>query len=214
MKNKYLAILFILWMIPFSIWGENSVKYPVLRSLLIPGMGETAIGKPQRGRIFLLTESALWLSAIGSFSISKIEKERYIAFSAEHADVDINRKDRLFWIDIGNYNSRDELIEEHLRFRDYWAVERYRVKEGDESDEWYWQWDSNKNREKFEAMRISSDTWSLAGKFILGGIFLNHVVSAIDVMYLTRVEAVSSVSVLPKIQPESQTFSLALTVQF
>ncbi len=211
MKNKYLMIILILWMVPVSLWSENSVKFPILRSLLIPGTGEVAIGYKQRGRVFLYTESALWLSAISSFSISKIEKERYIAFSADHANVDINRKDRLFWIDIGNYDSRDAFVEEHLRFRDYWAVERYRLSEGDETDAWNWEWDSTKNREKFEAMRISSDTWSLAGKFILGGIFINHVVSVIDVMYLTRLEAVT---VIPIVEPYKQSYSLSFSARF
>ena len=212
--KKILIMLVIFGILPSMIFGEKPVKHPVLRSMIIPGTGEASIGYKQRGRVFILTESSLWLSAIACFGVSKMKEERYIAFSAEHANVDIHRKDRLFWIDIGNYDSRDEFIEEHLRFRDYYAVERYRVVEGSENDLWYWEWDTSKNRGKFEAMRISSDVWDLAGKFVIGGIFLNHVISAIDVMYLTRLEAVSDISVHPEIDPVNNSFSLALSLQF
>ena len=82
----------------------------------------------------------------------------------------------------------NEYDAEHLRMRDgmegKWAGRN-------------WQWDTVKHREKFESMRIQSDRLSLAGQFFIGGIILNHIVSAIDALYLYRLENIESFSVIP-----------------
>ena len=50
--------------------------------------------------------------------------------------------------------------------------------------------------EKFELMRIRSDYFSKAGEYILGAIVLNHIVSAIDALYLVRLENITFVPIL------------------
>ncbi len=212
MKKIILRTIFVISIFPLTLLGEDVAKYPILKSFIIPGTGEASIGYSVRGRTFIMAEATLWLSAVGSFLISNMEENKYIAYAAEHGGVNIQSKDRLFWIDIGNYESRDDFIQEHLRFRDYPAVNRYRVDE--DSDPWDWQWDTSKHRERFESMRISSDTWALTGQFLIGGIILNHVISAIDVMYLKRMDAIGNVSVAPTYHPENRTFSFSLIVDF
>ena len=52
---------------------------------------------------------------------------------------------------------------------------------------------------KFEKMRIKSDYYKKAGEYILGATILNHIISAIDVIYLSKVK---ELSFLPKIDKE------------
>jgi len=113
-----------------------------------------------------------------------------VAYAAEHAGVEGSGKETQFWIDIGNYDSRNAYNEEHLRWRDYESL--YPA-----GTTWYWDWDTDQHRSRFETLRIRRDQWSLAGKFLLGGLLLNRVVSVIDVIYLQRIEHIKNVSVIP-----------------
>ena len=44
-------------------------------------------------------------------------------------------------------------------------------------------------------MRIKSDTWKLRASFLVGGMVLNHIISAIDALYLLRLK---NITFLPK----------------
>lgn len=152
---------------------------PILQSLILPGTGEYSLNFNHRGRVFLLVEGTIWLSLISSVLMSDILQREFQTYAAEHANILPSGKNREFWVDIGNYESREIFNQEHLRFREFDAVEKY------ENDEWNWNWDGATSKRKyFESLRIKSDVWSLAGKFLIGGVVLNHIVSAIDVLYL------------------------------
>ena len=46
-------------------------------------------------------------------------------------------------------------------------------------------------------MRIHSDGLALTGQFLIGAVVLNHIVSAIDALYLTRLERIQSIALNP-----------------
>ena len=152
---------------------------PILQSLILPGTGEYSLNYNNRGRVFLLVEGTIWLSLISSVLMSDILQREFQTYAAEHANILPSGKNREFWVDIGNYESREIFNQEHLRFREFDAVEIY------ETDDFYWNWDGETLKRKyFESLRIKSDVWSLTGKFLIGGVVLNHIISAIDVLYL------------------------------
>ena len=105
---------------------------------------------------------------------------------------------------MGNYSSMDDHNDEHLRFRD--IDDLYPENEG-----WDWTWDSDKNKTTFETMRIGSDKLALRGKFIIGGLIVNHIVSAIDALYLTRLEKINSISMIPIIERDGS-YSVSLKI--
>ena len=61
-------------------------------------------------------------------------------------------------------------------------------------------WGGDGYRKQFEKMRIKSDKLFFTGRFIVGGIILNHIVSGINTLYLTRINNKISYSLLPKIE--------------
>ena len=152
---------------------------PSIRSALIPGTGEYAVGHVKRSHTFLTSEVLLWTMAIGSFAAHKKGIDYYTTLATEHAGIDPQFKTYQYWIDIGNYDNTDQFNEEHLRWR---APGRVYPRD----DTWKWDWDADTNRKKFEKARIASDRWQLVGNFMVGGIFLNHFVSMVDVIYLQR----------------------------
>ena len=98
----------------------------------------------------------------------------------EHGGISSGDKPRQFWIDIGNYDSREDFIAEHLRWRDFDAIETYEDQECD------WSWVSKSDKKYFESKRVRSDRLLLMGNFFIGGIVLNHIISVNDAIYHSR----------------------------
>ena len=187
--------------------NQKPLISPVVKSLVLPGWGEYSLGNQIRGRIFVLSETTLFLAILGSHFISKRQETEFRAYAAEHAGISPVGKDRQFWVDIGNYSSLSTFNEEHLRWRDFIALY-------ENNDTWAWAWDSSNNRERFENMRIASDNWRLRGSFLIGGVVLNHIVSAIDALYLSKISNIQETVVSPNYNPHSDKMELSLTVYF
>ena len=180
---------------------------PVVKSLVFPGWGEYSLDNQIRGRIFVLSETVLLLAILGSYSVAQRQETEYKAYAAEHAGIDPIGKDRQFWVDIGNYSSLLAFNEEHLRWRDFNALY-------EDNDTWTWSWDSNDNRERFENMRIASDSWMLRSSFFIGGVVLNHIVSAIDALYLSKISNIKETVVSANYNPYTDKTGLSLNFYF
>ena len=180
---------------------------PVVKSLILPGWGEYSLGNQIRGRIFVLSETMLLLAILGSYSVSKRQDTEFKAYAAEHAGISPVGKDRQFWVDIGNYDTIEDYNAEHLRNREMDALYPEDLK-------WSWVWDSSENRKAFEKKRIQSDQLKLAASFGVGALVLNHVVSAIDALYLTRVKEDQSLMVEPFHNLDVGSVGYAFTFRF
>ena len=180
---------------------------PVVKSLVFPGWGEYYLDNKIRGRIFVFSEIMLLLSTLGSYSVAQRQDKEYKAYAVEHAGVNPTGKDKQFWVDIGNYSSLFAFNEEHLRWREFNALY-------ENNDIWAWLWDSNNNRKRFETMRIDSDSWRQRSVFLIGGVVLNHIISAIDVLYLSRISSIQKTLVYPNYNPYSNKMEFSLTVYF
>ena len=186
---------------------EKPFISPVLKSLILPGWGEYSLGYKQRGRIMVLSESVIFFSILGSYFYANKFEQNYKAYASEHANVTTVGKNRQYWVDIGNYSSIDQFNEEHLRWRDFNAVY-------EKDNNWNWLWDNDQNRIFFEKMRIKGDTWKLRSSFLIGGMVLNHIISAIDALYLSRISAIDNAELNPIYYPHKNQYKLILNVYF
>lgn len=152
-------------------------------------------------------ESGLLLTILGTTTYSNILKKNYIAFASEHAAVSSSGKDHKYWVDIGNYDAVGDYNDEHLRNRE--VSDLY-----PEDKRWSWDWDGNDNRNEFERQRILSDQMKLAATFGIGATILNHMVSAIDALYLKRISQNKTLSVETWCQSETGSLGYTLTLQF
>ena len=128
---------------------------------------------------------------------------QYQSFAVEHAGVDAENKDHKYWVDIGNYIDIDQHNSEHLRWR--YLDEIY-----DESDRWLW--DNKNNMKNFESMRIRSDMLAKTGEYVIGAIIMNHLLSAIDTLYLLRLKKENDVTIIPIIKESN--YGLMLNFKF
>ncbi|MBT4064574.1 MAG: hypothetical protein HOG73_05700 [Candidatus Marinimicrobia bacterium] len=193
----------------FSLGQEKPKKNlnPVLQSALLPGWGQKSLNYSDRSRVFTYVESGLVLSIIGSTTYANILKKNYIAYAVAHAAVSSSGKSHKYWVDIGNFSTIEDYNDEHLRNREMDDI--YEV-----SPQWGWVWDSDSHRDFFEQKRILSDQMKQVASFGVGAMILNHMVSAIDALYLKRIGREKALSVLPWVPEESLGFGYTLTVHF
>jgi hypothetical protein len=167
------------FMAPENSGLQKSKGKAFFMSLIVPGLGERYAGRTARGNRFIATEILLWLGYAGFVTYRDWREEDYMGYAADYAHVDLQGKDKAFFINIGNYMSIDEYNAAKLRQRNlpkyYPDVEKY-----------YWKWDNDARRAKFDQLRISSDLANNRSVFMLGAIFANHIISAIDAVVMVH----------------------------
>lgn len=142
-----------------------------LRSVLVPGWGQIAENKRSLGYTFMTAEALLITGIIGLRTHASWLEEDYKTLADQHAGID-GSFDHQYYVDIGNWMTSIEYNEQRLRDRYYDAV--YTDSKFD------WSWDSDSNRRKFREMRIASDNSRQMSILLVGGIVLNHFISAIE----------------------------------
>ena len=197
---KRLTLIFILS--SFAM-GKPFELNPILKSTLIPGWGEAVLENNKRARLFSSIEFSLWTACLATYTASYHQMLQYQSFAVEHAGVDADNKDHKYWVDIGNYIDTDQHNSEHLRWR--YLDEIY-----SESD--YWLWDNKNNMKNFESMRIRSDMLAKTGEYVIGAIIMNHLISAIDTLYLLRLKKENDLAIMPIIRESN--YGLILKFRF
>jgi hypothetical protein len=193
----------------FSQSQEKSKKTlnPVIQSALVPGWGQKSLQYPDRSRLFTYVETGLLISILGSTTYANILKKNYIAFAVEHAAISSAGKNHKYWVDIGNFKTIEDYNDEHLRNREMDDIY-------DANLRWSWDWDEDSNRNAFEQKRILSDQMKQAATFGAGAIVLNHMVSAIDALYLMRIGSKKKLSVQLWVPSEMVGVGYSFTVHF
>ena len=197
---KRLIITFILSSVAM---GKPFELNPVLKSSLIPGWGEAVLENNKRARLFSSIELSLWTACLATYTASYHQMLQYQSFAVEHAGVNTDNKDHKYWVDIGNYIDINQHNSEHLRWR--YLDEIY-----EESDRWLW--DNKNNMKNFESMRIRSDMLAKTGEYVIGAIIMNHILSAIDTLYLLRLKKENDVAIIPIIRESD--YGLILNFRF
>lgn len=170
----------------FDVFQEQALnaekKSPgkaALYSLLIPGMGELYAGRFDQGKYSLIAEGSLWLTYISFLHYGAWIRDDARRFAAAHAGADISGKDDQYFVNVGNFNNTYEYNQKKLTDRT--PEKLYNANSG-----YFWQWDTDENRSKFRAMRVSYEKVFNNSKFVVGAIIVNHIISAVNAARLTR----------------------------
>ncbi len=159
-------------------YQEQKHKNPglaVIYSLLLPGMGELYAGSYSSGKYFTIAEGGLWLTYIGFNNYGNWERERYKAFAASNAGVNLNGKNDSYFANISAYVSIYEYNNQQLLNGNYSAI--YDV------NKYYWNW-TEPNRKTFRNMWSSSENAFNDIRFVVGAMILNRLLSVIDAVRL------------------------------
>lgn len=209
MDKKYEIIIFLIIVFNSSLFAQennNDSKFPpAYKSAILPGWGQYDLNRSKRGNFYITTEIVGVALTTLSFVKSKNLEDTYIAMAVEHAGATDGGKDHQFWVDIGNYDSREDFNDEHLRWREFDVLYP-------DDELWDWEWDSENNREEFEDSRIKSDNFKLIGKFFIGGIVLNHIISAIDAYYLQNISLKENIAVFSYYYPNLRSLQYSIQI--
>ncbi len=159
--------------------SKKSVGAALFLSLLIPGAGEYYADDTFYAKVFLGIE----VLAIGSIFLSdhiyesKIKDSR--TFAATHAGVNRSGKSDEYWRVVGKYDDIFLYNEQRRRERatgDVFSENAFN----------YWSWDSRQNRVKYDRKRLQAQVLKDSEIFIVTAVLVNHLVSAINAVRLTR----------------------------
>jgi hypothetical protein len=150
-------------------------------SFLLPGAGEYYAGSKKMAKFFLGTEVLLWSAYVSFRMYGNWKKSDYELFAVSHAGIQPAGKNYDYYVAMENYNSLREYNEAKLRQRN--LADLY-----PEDEQHDWQWDSKDSRRKFGTLRVASDRAYNRSLFVIGGIFINHLISGIDALRLARKE--------------------------
>ena len=148
--------------------GERGDAF--LKSLVLPGWGQYDSGHKKSAVFFVLTECAIIGGMVAFRAYGAAKRDDYKALAALHAGV-VGDHPHDFYVDIGNWDNVDDYNEQRLQDREF---DRLYTSTLD-----YWDWDSHESQVQMEKIRIQSDKAFNAIYYLIGGVVLNHIASAI-----------------------------------
>jgi hypothetical protein len=157
---------------PFAEQEKKSVGLGIIYSLLLPGMGELYADAYGIGKYFTIADGVLWGTFIGMNAYSSWQEDNYKTYAASHAGVDNNNKDADYYSTIGNYTSVNSYNDEKALERNF--DEMYNT------DAYFWKWNSTNERQTYREMWTSSEQVNNDIRFVVGGLILNRIASAIN----------------------------------
>ena len=208
MKSVKLYIFFLcLISLSYSQLSQNIDKN-AFKSLIIPGWGQLELDKQQRSRNFFILEACSWLSYLGSSHANKWYIDNYMSFGSYHADINLNLINdaelSLLIVHMSQYDNMyefNETMERQRRFNDTYP----------DTEKYQWNWDSTKNRNNFNDLRIKSSNAKKINNFTIAALIVNRIVSFIDVAYLNGENGVKLQSALIPTSNNSLIFNCKLS---
>lgn len=165
-------------------------KGAVLRSLLLPGWGQRALGSDRWARRFLVAEAGLWLSFAAADKWAAVNRDDYRSYAAQYAGVSNRSRPDIYYFRLGAWDNIGEYNQEQLRRRNIAAV----YITGSDAD---WDWEGPSHRKRYRQLRRSSLRWDQTATIAVSGLVVNRVLAAINILFLTRTMPEAAVLPLP-----------------
>ncbi|HOF59446.1 MAG TPA: hypothetical protein PLQ79_07125 [Candidatus Cloacimonadota bacterium] len=188
---KYLLVLALILM-AVSLPALPKVAY-IGMSAALPGSGELALGKVNRAGFFLgmdlLAFTTYW--ALGQQRDDL--HESYKLYAQAYAGVPVTN-DEHYYSHVRKYLSSDDFnLYQEMMARNYYLIYNYDLDAYNtymadntysESEAWHWQ--SEYHLDQFRKLRSKYMKMRLYQNASLGAVFLNRLISAVDVVFITR----------------------------
>jgi len=155
---------------------KKSAGLAIVYSLLLPGMGELYADAYDSGVYFTIADGVLWGTYIGMNVYGNWQKDRYISYAQTNANITTENKDDDYYATISEYLSIDQ-------YNDQKAFER-NFDEMYNTEQYFWKWNTSEERKVYRDMWVSSEQTLNDVRFVVWGLLLNRVVSAINAVRL------------------------------
>lgn len=152
---------------------KKSVGLAAIYSLVLPGLGEYYAEGFGSGKYFAIAEGVLWLTFATLDIQGNSLRDDARSFAVTHAGIIPVGKNDQFYVDIGNFQNTQEYNDKRLR-------ERNPNRLYDAMGGYGWAWNSDAARAEFKETRIAGENVLNNRKFVVLGLVLNHIASAIN----------------------------------
>ena len=159
--------------------ARKSTKVAFFLSLLLPGAGQYYAQAPQKAKLFLSAESALWALFLGFRTYGSWHEADYSSFAIEHAVENPTGQSDEYLDDLGFYASAFE----YNRYARRESGPQATLYSGNKT----WEWDSEASRLKYRTLRKNSLLARSRAMYVFGGLLLHRMVSAIHAVRLAHV---------------------------
>lgn len=156
--------------------GRKSTGLAVLYSLLLPGMGELYAGDYSTGKYFTIAEAALWGMYAGFTTYGNNQRDNYISFAQTRGGVSSAGKEDQFWADISGYIDIEQFNREKDLNREFNLAY--------DPATHLWDWKTNDARREYRNLWTSSEQALNNVRFVVWGMLINRVVSAVNAVRL------------------------------
>lgn len=168
---------------------------PFFKSLVVPGWGERSLGYTERANKFVALEASIWVGYGLMHVLHDRTHDEMVQMAVNKASVNPSGKSDSYYDDVGNYRDLSSYNEQMLRDRNPFLT--YPENQGYE-----WSWPSETDRQGFKDVKFKRNLYSHFAGYLLGGITLNHLVSAIDAIWLQKNDM--SLQAVPMLNGEVQ----------
>lgn len=171
-RTLWIACCTVVALLPLTSEAKDARRggSAFFKSLVVPGWGQLELGQKSAALTFFGTEVALVGGMLALNSYGRAGRADYHSLAAAYAGV-VGDHNHDFYVDVGNWMNVDEYNERRLRDRQFDAL--YTSPE----DRWYW--DSEEHRGQMERARVRSDGAFNKIFYLVGGLAINHIASAI-----------------------------------
>ncbi len=188
--------------------GNQGGTLIALSSVIVPGLGQHILGKPNRAFSYLVLDVGLLFGLIYNGTHARRQYENARALAWTHAGVrGPGAHDEYFWqqvaeyADVNEYNSRIELD----RNQD---LPKYT------DEDLLWRWDDESSRLAFDKQRKLASRYQVASTFFLAFMVANRVASFIDARAISQKTNTGSLELQPSLNPQTRSLSLTINAGF
>ena len=186
---KYLLPL-ALCLTAAPLWAQPKLAY-IASSALLPGTGELALGKTNRGTALLASELLALSAYVKTASDMDQQKDSYKRYAQHYAGVDAAMPLSHYQV-VQDYFSSDDFNKfQDMMARNYFVIYHNDVQayldymnantyQGQEA----WQWQSQMHWESYQDMRKKHQKTKINHTLALGIMLLNRAISVVDVAIL------------------------------
>lgn len=158
---------------------KKSPALALLLSFVLPGAGHYYIDRMDVGKYFLGADIASWIGLVSLNVYGNNVRDDSRTYSKEHAQINnIGDKNDDYFTNIGGYNNIYEYNNAKLsnfEYEDVYDVNKY-----------YWNWDSQDNRNVYESQRKSSER-IYNTRIVFGSLLIaNRIVSGISAFLIAN----------------------------
>lgn len=158
-----------------------SPRGALLRSFMVPGWGHYYAEQDNwnRGKYHLAAEAVFVLSYFGLNARSDYLEDSYVTLAKSKAGVDLSDKDRQYRIAIGNFDNLRDYNDAQLQLRNWNQVYP-------ETAEFYWNWESNKERFQYQNTRERVDRHRSQLPSLIALMVANRLISGVSAFIHAR----------------------------